>query len=227
MKRLFLLLGLLSLFSGMAQVNFTGKNSFSVTSDKGEKIQGTLFVAERNKGDLPLSCKLDGKTLTLSNADFIWKADVVSVPRLDKITGVIRNISKRQLLLEPGIKISAARKDGDFYWAGFDVFNAGNKNIKRHGYKGRTSKHVAGGLCQPFPVSTLISKERAVVLGGRMYELTSWTGSEYTPAANNSAAEIKFSQRIVLEPGEELTLTFFCGIVPIRFDREQNVVEAF
>ncbi len=227
MKRLLLIAGLLSFFSGMAQVDFTGKNTFSVTSAKGKKISGSLFVAERNKGDLPLSCKLDGKTLTLSNADFIWKSDIVTVPRLDKITGVIRNTSKRQLLLEPGLKISAARKDGDFYWAGFDVFNAGKQNIKRHGYKGRTSKHVAGGLCQPFPVSTLISKERAVILGGRMYELTSWTGSEYTPAANGSAAEIKFSQRIVLEPGEELTLTFFCGIVPIRFDREQNVVEAF
>ncbi|MBO7329159.1 MAG: hypothetical protein J6W00_10365 [Lentisphaeria bacterium] len=227
MKRLSLFLGLLSLFSGMAQVDLSGKSAFTLTSAKGEKVQGTIFVAERGKGELPLECKRDKNALTLSNKDFIWQAKIEKLHRLDKISGVIRNISKRQLLLEPGVKLSSPRKNGDFYWGGFDVFNAGKENIKRHGFKGRTSKHVEGGLCTPFPVSTIISKDQAFILGGRLYELTSYTASEYQPAKNGKSAEITFSQRIVLEPGEELTLTFFCGSVPVKFDREQNVVEAF
>ena len=227
MKRFFTLIGLLALFSGFAQVAFTGKTDLSMTTPKGEKLAGKIFVTERNKGVLPLAAKLDGKTLTLTGKDFVWKAELVKLHRLNKITGVIRNTSKRQLLLEAGLKINAPRKNGDFYWGGFDVFDAKDDAIKRLGFKGRTSKHVAGGLCMPFPVSTLISKDQAVILGGRMYELTSWTGSTYTPVVKGDSAEIAYSQRIVLEPGEELTLTFLCGTLPIRMGREQNVVEAF
>lgn len=227
MKKILLALGLLSLFSGFAQVAFTGKNNFSITTPKGEKLAGTIFVSERNKGTLPIVGKVEGKDLSLYSRDFVWKAELVKLHRLNKITGIIRNTSKRQLLLEAGIQVDAPRENGDFYWAGFDVFNAEKTAIQRLGFKGRTSKHVAGGLCMPFPVSTLISKDQAVVLGGRMYEETSWTGSKYLPAKAGDSATLTYSQRIVLEPGEELTLTFFCGSLPIRMGREENVVEAF
>ena len=123
MKRFFTLIGLLSLFSAAAQVAFTGKTDISMTTPKGEKLTGKIFVAERNKGVLPIVGKVEGKHLVIHSKDFVWKAEIVKLHRLDKITGVIRNTSKRQLLLEAGLKINAPRKKGDFYWGGFDVFD--------------------------------------------------------------------------------------------------------
>ena len=223
-------IGIFVLFSAFflasGQVKFTAGNNFSLTVPGQKESNGSLFVIEKDKGILELQTRsADGK-LIIGNQEFSWQVSVTTLPRLDCITGIIRNTSNRQLLLEPGIKLLVPRKNGDFYWPGFDVFDAGNTPLRRNGFKGRTSKHVAGGLCQPFPTSALISDSRAYILGGRMYELTSYTASEYLPEKENRAA-LQFSQRIVLEPGEELTLSFFCGSVPRRFDREQNVVEAF
>ena len=190
-------------------------------------ITPKLFVIEYGKGELPLLQKNGNGKVTLSNKDFSWEIAFVKRGKLDNITGTIHNKTKRQLLLEPGMKVVVPRQKGDFYWAGFDVKDAGRKIIARKGLKGKTSKHLQGGLNTPFPVSTLISKDKAYILGGRIYEITSYTGAEYRPAKDGKSAEIRFSQRIVLEPGEKLILNFLAGTVPVRFDREENVVEAF
>ncbi|MBE6365867.1 MAG: hypothetical protein E7053_09020 [Lentisphaerae bacterium] len=226
MKHFVLLSLCLALFPLSGQVNFTSQNKFVLNIPGQTGCHGSIFVIEKDKGLLELRTGNANGKLVISNQDFSWEISIEHLPRLDCITGVIRNTSNRQLLLEPGIRLLVPRKNGDFYWPGFDVFDAGNTPLRRLGFKGRTSKHVAGGLCQPFPTSALISDSRVYILGGRMYELTSYTASEYLPE-NDSSAALQFSQRIVLEPGEELTLTFFCGSVPRRFDREQNVVEAF
>ncbi|MBE6376656.1 MAG: hypothetical protein E7050_09350 [Lentisphaerae bacterium] len=225
MKRFLFILGLLSLFPLSAQVKFTGKNAFTLETVRQKSCDGKIFVIEKDKGELPLTCRADGNKLTVGNDDFCWDMTIRQVQRLDRISGTIRNISKRQLLLEIGMKLNVPRKKNDFFWGGFDVQDAGNKPLKRLGFKGKTSKHLAGGLCVPFPVSTLISSDQAFILGGRQNEITSYTVSVYEPGKNS--AVLNYSQRIVLEAGEELKTTFFCGSVPVRFDREQNVVEAF
>ena len=132
-------IGIFVLFSAFflasGQVKFTAGNNFSLTVPGQKECNGSLFVIEKDKGILELQTRsADGK-LIIGNQEFSWQVSVTTLPRLDCITGIIRNTSNRQLLLEPGIKLLVPRKNGDFYWPGFDVFDAGNTPLRRNGFK--------------------------------------------------------------------------------------------
>jgi hypothetical protein len=107
---------LFSIFlSASAQVNFASQNNFTLAIPGQEDCHGSLFVIEKDKGILDIQIRdVDGKKI-ITNGEFIWQLAITQLPRLDCVTGVIRNISGRQLLLEPGIKLQVPRQNGDFY----------------------------------------------------------------------------------------------------------------
>lgn len=217
---------LLSLAVSAGEFRFSGGNRFSLTHSPTEKYSGQIFIIERNKGVLKLNAEQQNNILKLGNKDFTAVFTASQAGSLTKITAEFTNNSKRQLLLEPGLQMKVKPVKGDQFWGGFDFFDAENKALARAGYKGRYSKHISGGVCMPFPTASLINKKRALVLGGRALEVSSYDAAKYIPLENGNAW-LSYCRRIVLEPGEKLTNTFFCGSLDIRIDYEQNIVEAF
>lgn len=185
-----------------------------------EKLSGGFYVYDGE----------NGKTYTgrdaLENSGFTWTVKPSVSEKLFRMDCVIHNKSRKELRLEPGLNLHVPRRSGDFFWGGFDVVEAGDKPVARLGLKGRTTKHIGGGLNQPFPVSAVISNTRSVFLGQFQFDYVSWNGARYEVAGSGSA-KISFSQRIVVAPGGSVDFRFLIGVTPVRFGCEENVVQAF
>ena len=226
MKKFLFLAAMCSFAAAAGTFRLEKGDKFTLTAADKAICGGKFFVAERGKGELKLAARNDQNKKIMGNKEFQITFTTEKAASLTKITATIRNNSKRQLLLEPGLKLTVSPRKGDQFWAGFDILDAEDKKLGREGYKGRYSKHISGGVSQPFPTASLIGNGRAVILGGRILETSSWDSGRYLPDGKGKA-ELLYSRRVVVEPGKEVTNTFFCGSVPVRFDLEQNVVEAF
>ncbi|MBR2721054.1 MAG: hypothetical protein IKB74_06920, partial [Lentisphaeria bacterium] len=204
-----------------------------------ETLKGNFFVRERSEEKIKEGKGVITRTLKLSEEksnradqkilvtkDFKLTLTLKDTFPMTTITATVKNLSDKQLLLEPGMRLSVKPLKGDQFWAGFDILDAEDKELGRQGYKGRYSKHISGGVTQPFPTASLIGNGRAIILGGRLFEISSWDSGKYVPR-KKSGASLYYSRRIVVEPGKEVTNTYFAGSVPVRFDVEQNVVEAY
>ena len=226
---LLLLLGLLAGGASAKEntLEFAGDSAgFSLSSRKWN-LRGTLYVLERGSAKrLPLSGTMKNGHAVFRGDGFEWKIRLRKANNLHALEGEVVNSSGRQRLLELGIALDIPSAKESAFWGGFDVMPAGKKEIARRGFKGRTSKHLSGGLLQPFPTAALIYPDHAVILGERQFECTSYHASVYRPL-ENGRAELAFSRRVVLEAEESVPILLACGIVPVRFGAEENVVQAF
>ena len=205
---------------------FKGNTGVFELSRSGIRARGTLFLMERgNKAPLRLRVSAENGTILAENDGILWRIKLKKRHDLIELDGEIVNNSGRQRLLEPGLRLTVPVEEGSRFWEGFDVTPVGAKTIARRGFKGRTSKHLGGGLSQPFPAAALLNKNHAFILGQRQFECTSYNASVFTP--RKGAGEIAFSQRLVAEKGEKVPVRFSCGIIPLRFGAEENVVQAF
>ena len=164
---------------------FTGGTGFELDTVNNEKLSGKFFVIERNKGELKLNSRNEGNKKILSNKDFELTLTAKETFPLTTITVTAKNLSNKQLLLEPGMQLAVKVRKGDQFWAGFDIFDAENKVLGRKGYKGRYSKHISGGVTQPFPTASLIGNGRAIILGGRLFEISSYADIIYNSSKTN------------------------------------------
>ncbi|MFA6931913.1 MAG: hypothetical protein WCT05_16435, partial [Lentisphaeria bacterium] len=62
-------------------------------------------------------------------------------------------------------------------------------------------------------------------LGQFQFDQVSWNGARYR-IIDEKSAELQFSQRLVLAPGQSLDFRFILGLTPRKFAREENVVQA-
>ena len=207
-------------------LRFKGNKGDFELESRSTKTKGSLLLREKDKKDpLPLKFTVTGTSIRGTAEGIVWNIVLKKRHNLWELEGEIINNSGRQRLLEPVIFLVVPREKTSRFWGGFDVQKAEEKTIRRLGFKGRTSKHLSGGLSQPFPTASLINKKHAFILGQRQWECTSYNGASYTPSGN--AAHLHFSQRIVAEKGEKVPVCFVCGVVPVRFGAEENVVQAF
>ena len=207
-------------------LRFKGDKGKFELEKKNLKAGGNLLLRERGKNTpLPLRFNVRGQTVTAAAGGLIWKMTLKQKHNLWELDGEIVNNSGRQRLLEPVIFLAVPREKESLFWGGFDVTGAGEKTLQRKGFKGRTSKHLSGGLSQPFPTASLLNKDHIFILGQRQWECTSYNAAVYTPAGKT--ARLAFSQRIVVENGSKVPVRFACGIVMRRFGAEENVVQAF
>ncbi|MBQ6473836.1 MAG: hypothetical protein IJJ33_17750 [Victivallales bacterium] len=230
MKKLLFLLALLSGLVSFATDSLAFKLSDTqgglVLSWNGQDYPGRFYAMERGKAErLPLKATAQGDKLTLQGSGFQWDISLSQKADLFSLEGSVRNLSEERLLLELGMEVEVAPQTGDRFWGGFDVLPITDKPLARKGFKGRVSKHVGGGLNQPFPTASLVTQDRAVILGQRQFAFTSYNAASYTPTAKGGT--LGFCQRLVIEPGKEEPLQLACGVVPIRYGAEENVVEAF
>ena len=216
------------LFSALgADLTFKGNAGAFELTGSGKKVPGKVFLLERNKkAPLKLIFSVNGDAVTGSGEGVTWEFRLKKRHNLWELDGSIVNHSGRQRLLEPVITLTVPVESTSRFWDGFDVKEAGNRNLARRGFKGRTSKHLSGGLSQPFPTASLLNRGCAYILGQRQFECISYNAAGFTPLGGKKA-EIAFSQRIVAENDEKVPLRFACGIVPVRFGAEENVVQAF
>ncbi len=184
-----------------------------------ESFQGEFQVLDGLTGQLFQHAE------ALTNSLFEWKFLVSSSEKLFRLDNMIRNLTERELRLEPGLKLLVPREQGDLFWGGFDVLETGEPILQRLGFKGKTSKHLGGGLCQPFPVAALIAADKTVFLGQFQFDQVSWNGARYR-IIDEKSAELQFSQRLVLAPGQTLDFRFIIGLTPRKFACEENVVQA-
>ena len=214
------------LASSPGTIKLSGDNGNFELNSRGIKVPGKLYMLERNqKAPLKLKFTTNGNKIVAIGENIQWDITLIQRHNLWEIKGNVKNLSPNQRLLEGVISITVPREKNSKFWGGFDVFKAEEKNIARKGFKGRTSKHLSGGLSQPFPTSALINKTRAFILGQRQFECTSYNAATYTPLKQQ--AKLTFSQRFVVEKNENIPLSLACGIVPIRFGSDENVVQAF
>lgn len=239
MKKLLFLAAMYVIAASAGSFRFTDGTGFELDAVNKETLKGDFFVRERSEENIKAGKKDITRTLKLAeekskNADqkilvspnFKLTLTMKKTFPMTTVIATVKNLSNKQLLLEPGMMIAVKPLKGDRFWAGFDVLDAEDKELGRQGYKGRYSKHISGGVTQPFPTASLIGNGRAIILGGRLFEISSWDSGKYVPNGKNGAA-MYYSRRIVVEPGKEVTNTYFIGSVPVRFDVEQNVVEAY
>ncbi|MBE6378781.1 MAG: hypothetical protein E7051_08205 [Lentisphaerae bacterium] len=239
MKKLLFLAAMYLIAASAGSFRFTDGTGFELDAVNKETLKGNFFVRERSEEKIKEGKGVITRTLKLSEEksnradqkilvtkDFKLTLTLKDTFPMTTITATVKNLSDKQLLLEPGMRLSVKPLKGDQFWAGFDILDAEDKELGRQGYKGRYSKHISGGVTQPFPTASLIGNGRAIILGGRLFEISSWDSGKYVPR-KKSGASLYYSRRIVVEPGKEVTNTYFAGSVPVRFDVEQNVVEAY
>lgn len=226
-----LLLALAALSAAAAEnrggrLSFRPDGSFELAG-AGETLSGRFFVySDAAKANLPLAFRVDGDQVAFHTAESRGGIAVAGHDRLFEFTGSITNTSDAELRLEPALAVTAPRTAAEWFWGGFDVLEAGGEALARRGMKGKTSKHIGGGLNQPFPTAALIGPKRAVILGQHQFDDVSYHAAQYRPTGGGRA-ELTFSQRIVVAPGRTVPFRFAAGIVPVRFGREENVVQAF
>ena len=203
-------------------LRFKGNTGVFELENRNLKVSGKIALLERNqKAPLKLSFAVKGDKVTAKGDGVTWEITLVPKHNLLELDGKITNTSGKQRLLEPVISMTVPREKESRFWGGFDLLKAEEKPLARKGFKGRTSKHLSGGLSQPFPTASLVNKNMAFVLGQRQWECTSYNGACYTPAGKN--AELSFSQRIVAEKGETVPVRLVCGIVPVRFGARNTI----
>ncbi|MDD3695521.1 MAG: hypothetical protein PHG44_06080 [Lentisphaeria bacterium] len=184
------------------------------------RFEGECYVYEDSQK------KTYSRAQALDNPLFRWESKLSSSEKLFRLDCVVENLSAAELRLEPGLCLRVPRGDQDLFWGGFDVQPVEGKDFARLGFKGKTSKHIGGGLAQPFPVAALIAEDMCVFLGQFQFDQVSWNAAQYKIVDEHSA-ELRFSQRLVLAPGQSLDFRFLLGLTPRRFGREENVVQAF
>ena len=74
-------------------------------------------------------------------------------------------------------------------------------------------------------MSALIAADKTVFLGQFQFDQVSWNGARYR-IIDEKSAELQFSQRLVLAPGQTLDFRFIIGLTPRKFGCEENVVQA-
>ena len=202
-----------------------GQGAFELSRGK-VAVPGTVLLRERGrKSPLVLVLTRQGENFVAAAEGVEWRFTVKRRHNLFELSGEIVNGSDRQRLLEPGLSLTVPLEPESGFYTGFEVVKTGTSPVARRGFKGRTSKHLGGGLSQPFPAAALLNRNFAFILGQRQFECTSYNASEFLP--RQGKAEILFSQRLVAEKGEKVPLRLACGIVPVRFGAEENVVQAF
>lgn len=208
-------------------LRFKGNAGVFEFENRNLKVSGNIALLERDqKAPLKLEFTVKGEKVTAKGDGVTWEISLVPKHNLLELDGKIINNSGKQRLLEPVISMNVPREKESRFWGGFDLLKAEEKPLARKGFKGRTSKHLSGGLSQPFPTASLVNKNAAFILGQRQWECTSYNAASYTPAGKKNA-RLDFSQRIVAEKGETVPVRLVCGIVPVRFGAEENVVQAF
>ena len=217
--RFFLIFAIFATFPLLGAFKFTNNANFEVDGTKGELY---LFDGKLKK-ELPLIGKAKGNKLLLTGYNTKIEVIVEKKAHLYHFNGKATNTGNKETFWELGIRLFPKLQKSDQYWAGVDVLPIKNKSIIRAG-KGAGSFKRDNRPWLAFPVSAVFGGNRAIIAAGRNGAPVSYAAAALYPQFN--PVRMTYSIRIV--PGAKYTIPFSlsCGVVPMRFENEENIVQA-
>ncbi|MBQ7207625.1 MAG: hypothetical protein IJS01_07505 [Lentisphaeria bacterium] len=217
--RFFVLLGLFALLPAYGAFHFTGDAGFEA-----DGVRGELYLFDgKAKKEIRLAGSPQGKKLVLTGKDCKIEVDVEKRARLYHFRGTAVNTGKEESFWELGIRLYPELRKGDRFWGGVDVLPIGNKPIVRAG-KGAGSFKRDHRPWLAFPVSAVFGGNRAVIAAGRNGAPVSYTAAALYP--NLKPVRLTYSIRLVPGAGYALPFSLSAGVVPMRFENEENIVQA-
>ena len=218
MKYLFFLL-VLVLFPAYGAFRFTGDAGFEIDGVKGE-----LYLYDgKAKKELKLTGKPSGDTVILQGDQCRLEVKAESRARLYHFIGTAVNESRKECFWEIGVRLFPELQKGDLFWGGVDVLPIKDKPIIRAG-KGAGSFKRDHRPWLAFPTSAVFGGKRAVIAAGRNGAPISYSAAALYPRGKSSA--LTYSIRLVPGPGRSLKFNLAAGTVPLRFENEENIVQA-
>lgn len=170
---------------------------------------------------------LKNSTISYKTADFEWNLSIVPQAKFMLIDAMLKNISSRELFLEPGIKIYfSGAKDIKKCWTGFGSTESfGPKKIVRKGIKGKLEKHTSAST-RPFPVVAVFAKKSALFIGGVPFDPISYTAC-FVNKAKAGKSSMGYSVRNAILAKTENKTRFTLGIVKNNFGNKEAIVQAY
>ncbi|MCF6177669.1 MAG: hypothetical protein L3J71_18085 [Victivallaceae bacterium] len=217
-------------------LNFSENGSFKVknlATDEVFNVRGRFTLYDGSKKawmKLPapvITQNGQQSVIKYKTAGFEWNITIKPHGKIMLIDAVLKNISSRELLLEPGIKLYfSGVKNIKKCWAGFGYTDAfGKKKIIRKGIKGKVEKHTSAST-RPFPVVAVFGKKSALFAGGVPFDPISYTACFIDkPKADKSS--MGYSVRTAILPKTENKTRFTVGIVRNNFGNKEAVVQAY
>ena len=199
---------------------FTGNAGFEI-----DQVKGELYVLDgKAKRELPLALRKEGETLVLESGECRLTLDRIEQrARLWHFQGGARNLGKQDAFWEIGIRLFPTLLPDDQFWGGVDPLPIEGKPIVRAG-KGAGSYKRDNRPWLAFPVAAVFGGNRAVIAAGRNGVPLSYTSASLFPRGEQGT--LAYAIRIVPGPGRTLDFSLSAGVVPMRFENEENVVQA-
>ena len=214
--RLLLLLAFLPLYG---EFSFTGNAAFTIHGTRGE-----LYLFDgKTKKEIKLTGKARGNRLLLTGRDCKIEINLEKKARLYHFNGKASNTGKKESFWELGIRLYPDLRKDDQFWGGVDVLPIRNKSIIRSG-KGAGSFKRDGRPWLAFPVAAVFGGNRAIIAAGRNGAPVSYSAAALYPQL--SPVRLTYSIRLVPGAGYTLPFSLSAGVVPMRFENEENIVQA-
>lgn len=218
MKILFFLLAA-SVLPLYGAFKFTGNAGFEV-----DGINGEIYLFDgKAKKELPLRGKPEGKSLILTHGSSRIELKAEPRARLWHFIGKAVNGGKDEKFWEIGVRLFVELRPDDRFWGGVDVLPIQGKSLIRAG-KGASSFKRDHRPWLAFPVSSVFGGNRAVIAAGRNGAPISYAAAALYP--QNKPARLTYSIRLVPGPGRTLPFSLSAGVIPLRFENEENMVQA-
>ena len=198
---------------------FTGNAKFEVDGTRGELY---LFDGKAKK-EIALAGSPQGNNLVLTGKDCKIEVSVEKRARLYHFDGKAVNTGKKESFWELGVRLFPELRKDDRFWGGVDVLPIGNKAIIRAG-KGAGSFKRDHRPWLAFPVSAVFGGRRAVIAAGRNGAPMSYNAAAIYPASK--PVRLTYSIRLVPGAGHTLPFSLSAGVIPMRFENEENIVQA-
>ncbi|MBE6395045.1 MAG: hypothetical protein E7044_13500 [Lentisphaerae bacterium] len=218
MKNLILLL-ILAAIPLYGAFRFTGNTGFEVDGVKGEFY---CFDGKAKK-ELKLAGTPQKNKLILTGKDCRFEFEVEKRARLYHFKGQALNSGKKECFWEIGLRLYPELRKDDQFWGGVDVLQIKNKSIIRAG-KGAGSFKRDGRPWLAFPVAAVFGGNRAVIASGRNGAPVSYAAAALYPQFK--PVRMTYSIRLVPGAGYTLPFSLSAGVVPMRFENEENIVQA-
>ena len=213
-------------------LNFNKDGSFTVknlATDESFNTHGhfSLFDGKKKAFITLPAPQLNDSAISYKTADFEWNISIKPQGKLMLIDTVLKNISNRELLLEPGIKLHfGGVQDIKKCWTGFGYTNSfGSKKIVRKGIKGKVEKHTSAST-RPFPAVAVFGKKSALFAGGVPFDPISYTAC-FINKAKADKSSLGYSVRTAILPKTENKTRFTLGVVRNDFGDKEAVVQAY
>ncbi|MDY0177249.1 MAG: hypothetical protein RBT25_10205 [Lentisphaeria bacterium] len=159
-----------------------------------------------------------------------WQNRVQVKNRLFLIEAKLLNTGKKQLWLEPGLRvIPQFSQSPTEFWDGSGKIRAvGDEELERNGAYSRTGSQITapgkrGYGSEAFPAAAIIGGDQALFLGYVPFDPVSYSATSWKP----EGGVFSYSQRIVADPGQHVEFRQVLGVAAVAFGGAEGVIQQY